>query len=79
LLIYEDRSRLATLYLWLAQRFPDVYVNGTEIMRVRERLDDEIHDALLSHGERSRAARPIAPAFVRRKGPPKFNKRRLPK
>ena len=28
LLLFEDRSRLATLYLWLAQRFPEVYVDG---------------------------------------------------
>jgi hypothetical protein len=45
LLLFEDRSRLATLYLWLAQRFPGVYVDGEAITRVRERLDDDIHDA----------------------------------
>jgi ATP-dependent RNA helicase SUPV3L1/SUV3 len=78
LLLYEDRSRLATLYLWLAQRFPDVYVDGEAIMAVRERLDDEIHDALLRHGARPRCDRKVA-SPVRRKGPPKFNKRRLPK
>ncbi len=78
LLLYEDRSRLATLYLWLAQRFPDVYVDGAAIMRVRERLDDDIHDALLQHGGRPRRDRK-APTAIRRKGPPKFNKRRLPK
>jgi len=77
LLHFEDRSRLATLYLWLAQRFPDVYVDGPAVMREREQLDDDIHDALLQHGERPRRDRKPA-GFVRRKGP-KFNKRRLPK
>jgi ATP-dependent RNA helicase SUPV3L1/SUV3 len=78
LLLFEDRSRLATLYLWLAQRFPDVYVDGAEIVRVRERLDDDIHDALLQAGTQPRRARSAPPA-LRRNGPPKFNKRRLPK
>ena len=78
LLHFEDRSRLATLYLWLAQRFPDIYVDGPAVMRAREQLDDDIHDALLQDGERPRRDRKPA-GFVRRKGPPKFNKRRLPK
>jgi ATP-dependent RNA helicase SUPV3L1/SUV3 len=78
LLLYEDRSRLATLYLWLAQRFPKVYVDGEAIMRVRERLDDDIHDALLQHGARPKRERKPATPF-RRTGPPRFNKRRLPK
>ncbi|GAC1498742.1 MAG: hypothetical protein NVS1B2_21970 [Vulcanimicrobiaceae bacterium] len=78
LLLYEDRSRLATLYLWLAQRFPTVYVNGSAITRIRERTDDDIHDALLQHGEKPRAGRrDTAATPFRRKGPPKFNKRRL--
>jgi ATP-dependent RNA helicase SUPV3L1/SUV3 len=78
LLHFEDRSRLATLYLWLAQRFPAVYVDGEAVMNVREQLDDDIHDALLAHGTRPGRDRKVAPA-VRRKGPPKFNKRRLPR
>jgi len=78
LLLYEDRSRLATLYLWLAQRFPGVYVNGAAITRVRERTDDDIHDALLQHGGKPRSER-RAPAPLRRKGAPKFEKRRLRK
>ncbi len=77
LILFEDRSRLATLYLWLAQRFPEVYLDGPEVMRVRERLDDDIHDALLQHGAQPARDRRPTP-FVRR-GPPKFNKRRLPK
>ncbi len=76
LLIHEDRSRLATLYLWLAQRFPDVYRNGAEVTRVREEIDEDIHAALMQQGERPRRD---APAPFRRKGPPKFNRRRLPK
>ena len=76
LLLFEDRSRLATLYLWLAQRFPEVYVNSTAIVRVRERTDDDIHDALLEHGSKERPER-RGPTPFRRKGPPKFDKRRL--
>jgi ATP-dependent RNA helicase SUPV3L1/SUV3 len=87
LLIHEDRSRLATLYLWLAQRFPDVYVNGAAVMRTRERIDEDIHSALLQqgdHSKRDRKLHPQSPARkamqpFRRKGPPKFNPRRLRK
>ena len=79
LLLHEDRSRLATLYLWLAQRFPDVYGSGAEITRVRERIDDDIHDALMRQGDRPKRDRPAAAKPFRRKGPPKFNPRRLRK
>jgi ATP-dependent RNA helicase SUPV3L1/SUV3 len=78
LLMHEDRSRLATLYLWLSQRFPDVYASGAQIARVREQIDDDIHDALLRQGDRPKRDRP-APKPFRRKGPPKFNPRRLRK
>ena len=54
LLLYEDRSRLATLYLWLAQRFPQVYANHEEIAVIRESIDDDIHGALLERGTRSK-------------------------
>ena len=79
LLLHEDRSRLATLYLWLAQRFPDVYRSGPEIAHLRERIDDDIHDALMRQGDRPKRERPAAPKPFRRKGPPKFDKRRLRK
>ena len=75
LLLYEDRSRLATLYLWLAQRFPGVYANHEEIARMRDSIDDDIHAALLQRGahskktlkllERTRERRPV------RKRPPR--------
>ena len=78
LLLHEDRSRLATLYLWLAQRFPDVYVNGPRVTRMREEIDEDIHAALMQQGERPKKDR-VQPAPFRRKGPPKFQKRRLPK
>jgi ATP-dependent RNA helicase SUPV3L1/SUV3 len=78
LLLFEDRSRLATLYLWLAQRFPNVYVDGVEVMAMRESIDDDIHAALLQHGARAKTERAAAPVF-RKKGPPKFNKRKLRK
>jgi hypothetical protein len=77
LLLFEDRSRLATLYLWLAQRFPAVYVEGAAVMRMRERIDDEIHAALLRHGDRTKKAEPATAKILARKGPPKFNKRKL--
>jgi ATP-dependent RNA helicase SUPV3L1/SUV3 len=78
LLLFEDRSRLATLYLWLAQRFPHVYVDGPEVMRLRERIDDDIHEALQRQGRPVAVMRGPGP-FPRRKGPPKFNKRKLPR
>jgi ATP-dependent RNA helicase SUPV3L1/SUV3 len=76
LLLYEDRSRLATLYLWLAQRFPGVYTSVEEAARVRDQTDEEIHDALLQHGTRRKPVRPERKPF-RRKGPPPFNPRRI--
>jgi ATP-dependent RNA helicase SUPV3L1/SUV3 len=79
LLLFEDRSRLATLYLWLSLRFPDVYVNSAAIVRVRERTDDDIHDALLQHGSKARPERRAPTPFRRKGGPPKFDKRRLKK
>jgi ATP-dependent RNA helicase SUPV3L1/SUV3 len=63
LLYDEDRSRLATLYLWLAQRFPGVYANRAEVAAIRESLDDDIHSALLDRG--AQTARPA------RRGPGK--------
>jgi len=78
LLLFEDRSRLATLYLWLSQRFPTVYVDGPAVMRLRERIDDDIHEALLRHGDRTnKNQRPATAKILARKGPPKFNKRKL--
>jgi ATP-dependent RNA helicase SUPV3L1/SUV3 len=79
LLLYEDRSRLATLYLWLAQRFPEVYDNALEIAEMREHLDDEIHSALLERGTQARRTRPAPrqkpkPKF-KRYGPPKRGRR----
>jgi ATP-dependent RNA helicase SUPV3L1/SUV3 len=50
LLQFEDRSRLAMLYLWLAQRFPGVYTNHDEVALIRESIDDDIHHALLERG-----------------------------
>ena len=78
LILFEDRSRLATLYLWLAQRFPDVYVNAATIMEMRERTDEDIQSALLRQGAHVKKERPLFDT-PRGKGPPKFNRRRLPK
>jgi ATP-dependent RNA helicase SUPV3L1/SUV3 len=73
LLLYEDRSRLATLYLWLSQRFPEVYTNRDEIAAIRESIDDDIHDALLARGEQVKRVR-FSP-----KPKPKKNKRYGPR
>ncbi len=70
LLAYEDRSRLATLYLWLAQRFPDVYRNHADIAAVRERIDDDIHAALLARGAHRKSAKRTS-GEVRRKTRPR--------
>lgn len=78
LILFEDRSRLATLYLWLAQRFSDVYVNAEAIMAMRERTDEDIQSALLRQGANLKKERP-AVSKPRGKGPPKFNRKRLPK
>lgn len=58
LLLDEDRSRLATLYLWLSQRFPLVYVNARDAAEIRDRADEGIEDALRERGTRARAAFP---------------------
>jgi hypothetical protein len=76
-LLFEDRSRLATLYLWLAQRFPDVYVAGDAVTRLRESIDDDIHEALLRAGVQHKKQQQRDHVPFRRKGPPKFNPRRL--
>ncbi len=69
LLLYEDRSRLASLYLWLAQRFPDVYANHEEIARMRDNIDEDIHAALLQRGAHSKKTRKLLES-TRRKRPP---------
>jgi ATP-dependent RNA helicase SUPV3L1/SUV3 len=78
LLAYEDRSRLATLYLWLAQRFPQVYRNQAEVALIRDSIDDDIHAALLARGGRRKAARSLAPVQKRtpqRRPPPRGRRR----
>ena len=77
LLLFEDRSRLATLYLWLAQRFPDVYRNGAEVRLIRESLDDDIQSALLAQGARGKKQRKAAPPVRRPPRPSDFKPRNL--
>jgi ATP-dependent RNA helicase SUPV3L1/SUV3 len=82
LLLYEDRSRLATLYLWLSQRFPNVYTNRDEVAAIREAIDDDIHTALLERGEqvqRVRSQSKPKPKKNKRYGPrpPKFGGKRI--
>jgi ATP-dependent RNA helicase SUPV3L1/SUV3 len=79
LLHFEDRSRLATLYLWLAQRFPDIYVNAEAVMEMREQTDLDIQSVLQQQGTREKKAPIRKPGPPRGKGPPKFNRKRLPK
>ncbi len=83
LMVFEDRSRLATLYLWLAQRFPEIYSNANAIMTMREESDEAIQSALSRQGtnhpqERRSVAQPNS-ILRRGKGPPKFQRRRLPR
>ena len=79
LLLHEDRSRLATLYLWLSQRFPDVYASGAG----RSRAYGSGSTTTFTTRSCARATAPkrdrAAPKPFRPKGPPKFQKRRLPK
>ena len=75
-MLYEDRSRLAMLYLWLAQRFPDVYTNREEVALIRESLDDDIHSAC-SNAARGPVKRRPLPKPVRRAPRPRdFGPRR---
>jgi hypothetical protein len=53
LLTLEETSRLATLYMWLSQRFPRTYSNARGIERVRESADEQIRQALLNRGRAS--------------------------
>lgn len=76
LLQFEDRSRLATLYLWLAQRFPNAYTNHQEIARLRDSIDEDIHAALLQRGAQSRKVRVRSRHPQPRKRPASFTKRR---
>jgi len=76
LLLYEDRSRLATLYLWLAQRFPDVYTNRDEITTIREQIDSDIQHTLLERGGRAKRTRPQGKPMHKS---PRFRKSRLPR
>ena len=70
LLGFEDRSRLATLYLWLSQRFPQTYCEHETVVQVREAIDRDIARALLERGTKPKKAKRKAPPY-RRPGPPK--------
>jgi ATP-dependent RNA helicase SUPV3L1/SUV3 len=76
LLLYEDRSRLAMLYLWLAQRFPDVYTNREEVALIRESLDDDIHSELLERGTGPTKRRSVPKPVRRAPRPRDFGPRR---
>ncbi|GAC1537139.1 MAG: hypothetical protein NVS2B17_09440 [Candidatus Velthaea sp.] len=80
LLLYEDRSRLATLYLWLSQRFPDAYANRDAIAEIREGIDSDIQAALLERGARKKHVQRPVKKFVARppsRAPiPRQNRRR---
>ena len=78
LLLYEDRSRMATLYLWLAQRFPAVYRNGDEVRLIRESIDDDIQSALLQRGALSKKQqRHVVPPGRRAPRPSDFKPKNL--
>jgi ATP-dependent RNA helicase SUPV3L1/SUV3 len=76
LLLYEDRSRLAMLYLWLSQRFPEVYTNREEVALIRESLDDDIHSALLERGTGPDKRRSVPKPVRRTPRPRDFGPRR---
>jgi ATP-dependent RNA helicase SUPV3L1/SUV3 len=76
LLLYEDRSRLAMLYLWLSQRFPEVYANRAEVALIRESLDDDIHSALLERGTGPGKRRHVPKPVRRAPRPRDFGPRR---
>ena len=81
LLLDEDRSRLATLYLWLAQRFPEVYVREAEVAEIRDLADAGIQATLRERGTRRTAhvqEPPRRPAIRRPPRPayPKGRRRR---
>jgi ATP-dependent RNA helicase SUPV3L1/SUV3 len=76
LLLFEDRSRLAMLYLWLSQRFPDVYANREEVALIRESLDDDIHTALLERGTGPQKRRSLPKPVRRAPRPRDFGPRR---
>jgi ATP-dependent RNA helicase SUPV3L1/SUV3 len=78
LLIDEDRSRLATLYLWLAQRFPAVYVNAVEVAELRDAADSGIQATLRARGTHGAAHPAAVPrrALIRRPARPSYPKPR---
>jgi ATP-dependent RNA helicase SUPV3L1/SUV3 len=71
-LVHEDQSRTATLYLWLSQRFPNVYTNRESVLLVRESIDDDIQAALLARGAKRKVRkakrRPVRAQPARRRG-----------
>jgi ATP-dependent RNA helicase SUPV3L1/SUV3 len=79
LLLDEDRSRLATLYLWMAQRFPEVYVNAAAVSELRDEADEGIEHALRERGTRVRMSpsrAPHKPLAPRRPPRPTYPRRR---
>ena len=68
LLMHEDRSRLATLYLWLSQRFSG-RLCGRRGNRARARADRRRHPRRAPTSGRSPEARPAGAAAVPPQGP----------
>ncbi len=52
--VLEGRARLATLYLWLAQRFPETYRDEPRIAGVRDAIDRAVEAILIERGRRRR-------------------------
>jgi ATP-dependent RNA helicase SUPV3L1/SUV3 len=52
--VLEGRARLATLYLWLSQRFADTYRDGDRIGDVRDAIDRAIENILIERGRKRR-------------------------
>jgi ATP-dependent RNA helicase SUPV3L1/SUV3 len=53
LMALEEMSRIATLYMWLSQRFSRTYNNARGIESLRAEVDEEIRKQLLNRGRAS--------------------------
>jgi ATP-dependent RNA helicase SUPV3L1/SUV3 len=73
LLLDEDRSRLATLYLWLALRFPSVYINAARVAELRDAADAGIQATLRERGTRAGQLKLAAQPKPALRRPPKPN------
>lgn len=60
LLKLESRVRILTSWLWLAQRYPDVYPDAEDVVGLRQDLNAKIEEKLVA-SSRARTSRKAAP------------------